>query len=133
MPRRGPPPKAESSHDEGFAAQGLGSGRSAEFFLETQAFERPFNFFSLVVQPVDRKTAEFSLVVHPVKRVLSSFEIVTNAVSVVGSTIESEAMRLVTRAVAPTGYPSPPRLSSFRAIPIGPVVRRRAEVIPPAE
>lgn len=133
MPRRGPPPKAESSHEEGFGAQDLGSGRGSEFFVQTSAFEKPYSSFSVVVQPVDRKTAEFSLVVHPARRVLSSFEVVTNAVTVDGSTIEQEAMRIVTRAVAPTGYPSPPRLSSSRAVPVGPVVRRPAEVIPPAE
>ena len=133
MPRRGPPVRTESSHDEGIGAQGLGSARQVEFFLQTLAIEKPYSSFSLVVYPVARKTAEFSLVVHPVRRKTSGFSLVTNAVTVVGSTIETEAFSLVTRAVAPTGYPSPPRLRSFRVVPVGAVVRRRADVLPPAE
>jgi len=113
--------------------QGLGSAREVEFFVQTQAVEKPYTSFSVVVMPVDRKTSEFSIVVHPVQRVLSSFSVITNAVTVDGSTVEQEAMRIVTRAVAPTGYPSPPRLSSARTVSVGPVVRRPAEVIPPAE
>lgn len=133
MPRRGPPPKTTSSHDEGLVAEGLDSLREEHFYVVSRAVERPYVWFGLSTRAVERKMLSFEVSAHPVRRRTISFGLVTNAIEVSGSSIETEAMTISTRAVAPTGYPAVPRLSSARSVPVGPVVRRQSEIIPAPE